>query len=857
MSLFSDETKISVASSAYNLAGEWSVRTKLYQSTMAHALLTKDPKDPLGSYMVQSMLNGPRYAQRSFLRWATDNFEIGHVSGKLDSGRSLNSETVQDIIQSEFAVPISVSYAILDDADIRYWAEKYIIENRPEDYSTAWTMTHDEIAETITIQFGPGDTVVLPEAGLVPNYNYKKDYVVAYYVEKQPDVYVKDSEDAEITDLTSPPSLTAYDLDDITNEETEYVTLTKTTTVSVDDGVGEPEVTVTSETTDELFNRKNEIWVDDNFESADLLAGTETYSRERLLLKYRYNVITSTSSTVSTDTELGTVTTTTIEQEIIDPIYHTQLSDWTITKYPSTGDSGVFIYMVGSGNTALDALKGGSIDMEEFFPIIPLRVKNKAISHNSFDDIYDDVAEAFDRATGSDIEDVLDELDENPDIEDVDYAYLVHGIEANTQEKEGKRYIYEFLLNLIEHQSCTETQLEEFLEKVKKDNASAKDIPTVSSLKNEVGNNDFNLTYDSRLKWIYIKEEIKSGSERQVGKLWWDKAAEYEVYENFLEVLNGNKIEKIYLNWQTEDNRYRRLTIYGMTHLNYVYKSKRVKTRLGDALDDDDDSGFIFPLHRPTMISIPMVAQTQIAASSRLIVFNSVEITKIKWWQKGIFRIIAGVLISVVASLVIPGLGGILGTNLLVGTSLGLTGTAAIIAGAVVNALAAMAISYVINIGATALFGEKFGSIIGSIISMAVFSVMSGISSGLSLSASLTKLFSIDNLIKLTGAVADGVSTWVNSEIENLGLKLGDLHESYEDSMAEIEKKTAELLGYSGVHLDPLSLWKGLDNRMMMTESSTTFLNRTLLTGTDLAEISIDMIGDFTKLTLDLPDFRA
>jgi hypothetical protein len=79
-----------------------------------------------------------------------------------------------------------------------------------------------------------------------------------------------------------------------------------------------------------------------------------------------------------------------------------------------------------------------------------------------------------------------------------------------------------------------------------------------------------------------------------------------------------------------------------------------------------------------------------------------------------------------------------------------------------------------------------------------------------------------------------------------------DNESSYTKAMREIEKKTQELLGYSGTIIDPLMFTNEVDISVQASESRQAFLNRTLLTGSDIAEMSFTMIYDFPRLTLDL-----
>jgi hypothetical protein len=190
-----------------------------------------------------------------------------------------------------------------------------------------------------------------------------------------------------------------------------------------------------------------------------------------------------------------------------------------------------------------------------------------------------------------------------------------------------------------------------------------------------------------------------------------------------------------------------------------------------------------------------------------------------------------------------------------VGASIGLTGYAAVVAGAIANALAAVILTTVIQIGAVAIFGEKLGSIIAAIATFITFSYMANFHVNGNWSFNWGDLMKADNLLKLTDAVAGGVTKWAQAEMQSLAEEGQQAFKSYESQMKDIQRKTLELLGYGGAFLDPL-MWTDMqDSSLDPGESSATFLTRTLLTGSEVADLSLNMIGSFAEMSLTLPSY--
>lgn len=553
----------------------------------------------------------------------------------------------------------------------------------------------------------------------------------------------------------------------------------------------------------------------------------------------------------------------------------------------------VYIYRIGTGIPALDALKTADVSYNEFLPIIPVRIDNKSVRHADYAALLPDLKKCYRKATGHELDQIIDKVEDNPNLGDIDYAYVVHGVEVTTEENVGKRYIYEFLRKLIPYQASSISGLNVVFNDMQTNytmNKADSDFwasnqppggptdfdfltwqatrppgyyraaPPVSQLRIRSGNVGFQaqFNFDVRLKWMAIGETIGSGLGKagaKVGDLWWQSISDYTSYEmnyggfDFADIKHHPAVR---LYWQDQAGSYRYLTIVGLTFENYIYDGKFVSTTIKEAMDEGDDSGFFIPLHYNTLRELPLLEANQFAVSNRLIVFNCYKVKKTKWYQTGIFRILAVVVIAVIGAVFAPGAIGILGANLSIGAAMGFTGISAAIAGAVVNALAAMIIATVIEKGSIALFGEKLGAIIATVASLFAAQYVMNFQLTGSWTVNWSEMFKIDNLLKLTDAVSGAFTKMANSMITDINEELTELGSSYKDEMDSIEKLTLELLGSGANVLDPLKLTE-VDTFAPRAESSVSFLSRTLATGSDLAQASLDVVSDFTDLSLQLP----
>lgn len=542
----------------------------------------------------------------------------------------------------------------------------------------------------------------------------------------------------------------------------------------------------------------------------------------------------------------------------------------------------VFIYKLGSGNATLDALDESAPALGGFFPMIPIRTSGTFVNEAPYDSaIYDDVQATWKKLTGGGhFEDLIDQIADNEDIDDIDHACVVFGVPLNTQSKCGRRYIYEFLKELMDIQLAEEADYTDFQDNqyptyesyltafkawIEDVNTGAgtydpppREVtpnPPISTIRLHP-TNEYTDHMDFYISWRYIKQTTHSGLS-QVGAVkndvWLEKGTAKtftdEYYTGIWSSLNHSD-EVMYVYFQNEDNEYKKLEVVGLVHRNLIYNNKSVEITSDEALDDTDDSGFFLPLTYGSLKAVPVTLANQLCTESTLIIFNSFEVVKQKWYQTWIFKL-ALIAVSIGLSVITAGgslaaAGGILGTNAAVGAAMGLGGIAGAIAGAVANAVVAMIVTQILTYGAQKLIGGQLGAIIGSV--LAVVAVMAG--SGFAMgNFQWESLLRADNLLKLTEAGIGGYQRALAMETQNTYNQIQALQVSYEERSSEIERLNFDLMG-SATGVNPMLL---TESSLVHPESPGVYLTRTLMTGSDIAELTHQMISDFAKQTLSLP----
>lgn len=477
----------------------------------------------------------------------------------------------------------------------------------------------------------------------------------------------------------------------------------------------------------------------------------------------------------------------------------------------------VWIYKIGSGNASLDATVKSSSKASHFFPFIPIRDQNTFLSEDYLPDIYEASKKAYRKATSghsADYDKLIDKIKDNDSIDDIDYAYIVYGVPLNVIDNSARRYLFNFFKALIP------------------DTAGETGTNRIEIVSPGTAVTKLNMTID----WTNIVLSSGSGMKKagaQLGEVWLQASG-----------------DNVIINCQVSKDAWETLTISGLVHNNWVYKSSSVKIKGSEALTDADESGFLVPLHYETIKDMSLVDSTQMMTASIFIVFNSFKTVKQKWYETWAFKIFIFIVIIAITVVTMgaaaPGLLGAAGS---VGASLGFTGTMAAIVGAVANALAAMILVQLITMGAVAAFGAKVGSIIAVIASTIAIAVGGSLMSGQSLSAAWGSMMSAQNLLKLTESVGNGIANYMKASAQDIMVDAQQVVDDYQKQSKQIQELFAQNIGYDRGIVDPLSLTDVSFSNP--AETSQQFMMRTLMTGSDIAELSMDMLTNFTMYTLD------
>lgn len=256
-------------------------------------------------------------------------------------------------------------------------------------------------------------------------------------------------------------------------------------------------------------------------------------------------------------------------------------------------------------------------------------------------------------------------------------------------------------------------------------------------------------------------------------------------------------------------------------------------------------------------------------------VFNSYQVVKKKWYQSGIFGFVLAVVIAVVVAVVTvttAGAGtpaaalagsGILGSAAAVGATLGLSGLLAVAVGAAANAIAAMLVLQAVNVASSELFGKQIGRILTAVtgVILAFGTGPGGFDFG-NIQNNIANMAGIDKLAAMTNAATDIVGVIQEAKINDIMEATKEITDEYQEQLTDLNEMMEEFgdriidpLMFTDF-TDPLSKTKLFGASFVppptFMEDPQAFMDRTLMTGSDLIELSNAMVTDFVEATLTL-----
>lgn len=886
MGLFSRKKKIFVSSVTYNLAGDEKDRVRYLPTTVLTKIMSNN-QFSMTDALQSALLNGPGIRMRSFARWArTTGYAnaIGLQAGQLFGPAEVNVAVLATQIPHDVGQTVSIDYAEVAGADYAYWAEQWMAENHPDKIDGDYELDYIENINTIFIKFTDGTSYSFQPVGFSVTSRYLyANYLLLSTPTPAPPVA---GDVVPVASSADYPPTVDWTLESNTATPGSMIVNKTVTTVSTFSDGRPDETSETVTPTTVSFTEQEAVYSKTAFLGSDAGAVDEIVSEKTLQHNMKKPAVVSTTGSTSSSTTLPggvtKVTTVTTVTESLTDAYGYRIDTQRIVE-KRWSERKTLIYRYGTGNAVLNSMFGPNYNHGAYFPFIPVRTEERMLDPYYFGDVYAQNLKAYRKAFGSTAKynSLITSLETNPSMGDIDYGYIVFGVSLNSRESASLKYIYKFFQTLMQQGygggaydswqtawNLADLRMRNWVDWRKAQSNPASPLYGTSEPPRAVyppaPNNSLNLyssafSFNMTISWAGMSELTGTGLGRpgaKTGDVWWTPGYSNEfnaiVYSGGVEGVAPSSYSSATLTWQDSPNTYRSINTQGLHHNYMIYKGKGVDIDILECLNDPEVSGFIIPLNEAAFRSMSLVDATQMSQANAYMVLNSYKVVKQKWYQTGWFKIIL-VIIVIVITVITAGAGapsaGLLGAAAAVGASLGFAGVAAIIVGTIANTLAAMLLTQIIMMGATKLFGDKVGAIVGAIASVVAVSVGTSMASGQGITAGFSNLASAENIMKMTVAAGNGLAEYVGADTAKVQAQTEDLLKDYSGKEKEILDAYEQNLGLGQVLFDPILLTDS-GRYGFVPETLDTFMGRTLLTGSEIADMTNSLLSNFASMTI-------
>lgn len=423
----------------------------------------------------------------------------------------------------------------------------------------------------------------------------------------------------------------------------------------------------------------------------------------------------------------------------------------------------------------------------------------------------------------------IDEYNQNQgklnDIDDIDYAYIIFGVQLGDDDKIVNKYLYEFFLNQYNNGGNTKEAYDAWLNQ----NSYFEPPRNRLTIGTAIGS-----SFGQRLEYHYIEKQILKGKLGKVG----------DVFKSFQD--GESKIRTKYdipydtslviLSKQITEDTYERLEIRGLIHEIPIYKATYyVQTTVRDLKDSDKEGNFVILLDRFIANDMNTFDEIDLYTRSILLSVTSLEITKLKWYESNFF-------LHAIKSLSIF-------------ITIVSFGTAAFAANSFYQfAVEAIKQSlYAIVIAETFQLVIKIIGIEAAIILAALLTIASlSTKFSDSFAKSVKDLPFAEDLLKLVPTFIESTKSYIDEELKNLMSAAEKQKEEYEEELDELEKLQKEL--DSAFNLNPYIVTDE-NLSLLPNESPDDFFTRTIHLG-NIGVKSLDTIEYYVDSKLQLPDTR-
>lgn len=513
--------------------------------------------------------------------------------------------------------------------------------------------------------------------------------------------------------------------------------------------------------------------------------------------------------------KVGLETTVTRGSFDMDTVGIIDEAEYFHVKYEVNGETKYWMYQRGLGTyPSLDNLFDNNAQLGSFYPLTYLRYDKKPMNTDTSSDVYK-TSKRMMKYLGLDYDDLVDMVHENPDIEQVEQAFLMFAIPANTTDQMEQRYLYNFFDEMYLADGGMPPSSSPY---------GSFNLEAATNVKNAVVIQDS--LFKMGLNTSGLQKFMKAGIKAKVGEYNSEFGTEeldmYYLDENGYPIPGKQTLDYHSYIKQISDNLYQEIRVYNLQMVYHIYGNYT-------ATGDDDQEILLIPLDKSIVDSFTVPEKERLISRALHFVFNSRTTVSLKWYQTGIFQafiIIVAIVVTVMSygaswqTLAAAIAGGGAGAVLAIQT---------ILIGIVNNLIYAYAFKLFVQ-----AVGPEFALLV------AIVAVAYG---GYTM-LNETKSLWAENLLMVGNGLMKGVDTFYQNQMIGLQSEYLEFTSLAEKMEKDLKDASDALMASS--HISPY---------VVFGEKPDDFYNRTIHSG-NIGARSIDAVSNYFDIALQLPKFE-
>lgn len=498
-----------------------------------------------------------------------------------------------------------------------------------------------------------------------------------------------------------------------------------------------------------------------------------------------------------------------------------------------------------------------------FLPVIPLRYNNADLTAVAVrgTPLYLTSKKLL-KKLSMDINALGDAINTNPDVDEIDHAYIMFGVQLQTKNNESIRYLTEYF-----HHAAQSSQYNkyDFIDYAANRLAGIQNSYSFINLTGLQNNEAVHLTehgLNIKIQYTFINSRIKSGVIGKIGtatsETYIGQVAVYVPVEPSPEMMaywyaihgvypsTDPEMVAVYVDGshitfrlQLTATTYREVQVYGLSHYNFIYDGHYFSTSLAESLDPENHN-FVIPIHYGVAQRLPSMKRTILYKDSLRLVLNSFVKTKVKWYQSGIFKIFA----FAVALVVVYFSWGTLSSFVLGAIAALEVSFLALIMYVLPGIMLSLVMGYVASL-VTDLVGPELSAILGVV--LAVYAISQVKVGAINFFTGQT---TAQTCLSASSALLDASMGAIKESIANVQEEMSMFAMDSEIKWKSLETAT-DLLD-SRSTLNPLALLTPPQKKLIINESPGDFYDRTIHMG-NIGVVSLDMATYYYDIMLRLP----